>query len=263
MKQPDKAPLPVLITGSSGGIGVDLARLFARHGHPLALVARSGSALDALSREIAEEGSPLPLTCALDLSSPEAPGILAGFLASRGFVPGILVNNAGFGLNGSVMELARGEQINLLDLNIRALTALTLQFLPQIVEKRGKILNVASTAAFLPGPGMAVYYASKAYVLSLSQSLSQELKASGVTVTALCPGPTATGFFQRAGGKTSKLKAFGMMRSTDVAEAGYRGLMAGRRIVVPGFANKLITAAAPFVPKGLLLPIIARIQLKT
>jgi short-subunit dehydrogenase len=263
VKQPDKAPLPVLITGASGGIGADLARLFARHGHPLALVARSGSALDALAQELTREGRPEPLVCALDLSSPEAPDILSAFLASRGFCAGILVNNAGFGLNGPVLELDGREQINLLDLNIRALTALTLQFLPQIVEKRGKILNVASTAAFFPGPGMAVYYASKAYVLSLSQSLSQELKASGVTVTALCPGPTATGFFQRAGGKTSKLKALSMMSSVDVAEAAYRGLMAGRRIVVPGFANKLITAAAPFVPTALLLPIIARIQLKT
>jgi short-subunit dehydrogenase len=263
VRQPDKSPLPVLITGASGGIGADLTRIFARQGHPLALVARSGPALDALAREVANQGSPAPLTCALDLSSAEAPGILAGFLASKSFAPGILVNNAGFGLNGHVTELDRADQINLLDLNIRALTALTLQFLPQIVENRGKILNVASTAAFLPGPGMAVYYASKAYVLSLSQSLSQELKASGVTVTALCPGPTATGFFQRAGGKPSKLKALSMMSSVDVAEAGYRGLMAGRRIVVPGFANKLITAAAPFVPKSILLPLIARIQLKT
>lgn len=261
MNPTNPAP-PVLITGASGGIGADLARVFARHGHPVALVARSGEALDALARELGEPGGRPPIAVAFDLAAADAPALLSARLEAEDFIPAILVNNAGYGLNGPVLKLDFAAQIGIIDLNIRTLTALTLHFLPGIVRARGRILNVASIAAFMPGPGMAVYYASKAYVLSFGDALSQEMAAHGVSVTTLCPGPTATNFFRRAGGKTGKLKAFGMMDSPRVAEAGYRGLMAGRRIVVPGVMNRVVTTLAPLVPKRLLLPAMARLQLE-
>lgn len=255
------ARLPVLITGASGGIGADLARIFARQGHSLALVARSAGALEALAREVAVPGVRDPITLTLDLSAADAAEQLAAALSERDFRTGILVNNAGYGLNGPAAALDVAGQIGIIDLNIRSLTAITLRLLPDVVASRGRILNVASTAAFLPGPGMAVYYASKAYVLSFSEALSHELAASGIAVTALCPGPTATDFFNRAGGKAGKLKALGMMKSMDVAEAGYAGLMVGRRVVVPGFMNRMVATFAPILPRALLLPAVARIQL--
>lgn len=251
----------VLITGASSGIGADLARICARNGHQLALVARNREALEALATELGEPGGRRALVIPLDLATPEAPAALLAAMASAGFTPRILVNNAGFGLNGPAIELGREDQLGLVDLNIRALTELTLRLLPQIAGPGGRILNVASIAAFMPGPGMAAYYASKAYVLSFSQALSQELRASGATVSALCPGPTRTGFFDRAGGATASLKRFSMMDSVPVAEAGYAGMMAGRRVIVPGFLNRLLTSFAPLVPRALLLPALARIQL--
>ena len=217
--------------------------------------------MEALAAELETSGGCKPVIVALDLSLPEAAGKLVAALEQAGFKPAILVNNAGYGLNGPAASLEQAGQMGIIDLNIRALTELTLKFLPGIIAARGKIMNVASTAAFLPGPGMAVYYASKAYVLSFSQALSQEMRGHGVTVTALCPGLTATGFLARAGGHAADLKNFGMMSPMDVAQAGYDGLMAGRRVVVPGFMNKLITSIVPFAPRALLLPIMARIQL--
>ncbi len=253
--------LPVLITGASGGIGADLARIFAAKGHPLALAARNRTAMESLANELESSGGRKPVIIALDLAIPDAPGLLADALKAEGFEPAILINNAGYGLNGRVSALDSGEQLGIIDLNIRALTALTLKFLPSIEKSHGRILNVASTAAFLPGPGMAIYYASKAYVLSFSQALSQEMEGRNVTVTALCPGPTATGFFDRVGGHTAKLKKFGMMDAMTVAQAGYDGLMAGRRVVVPGMMNKVMTSLMPFVPRKLLLRVMARIQM--
>jgi short-subunit dehydrogenase len=255
------SPAPVLITGASGGIGADLARICARQGHPLALAARNEAALQALADELGTPGGRRPLVVPLDLAEPGATAALVAALTQADFEPSILMNNAGYGLNGQVARLDHAAQLGIVDLNIRALTELTLAFLPAITATKGRILNVASIAAFLPGPGMAVSYASKAYVLSFSQALAEELKGSGATVTALCPGPTATDFFSRAGGKASKLKAFGMMKSMDVAEAGYSGMMAGRRVVVPGFANKFMATFSPLTPRALLLPFIARVQL--
>ena len=260
MSQPSALP-KILITGASGGIGADLARICAQKGHPLALTARNADALNALADELGTPGGARPLVFPLDLSLPGSPEHLAAELHQAGFEPAILVNNAGYGLNGRVSKLDHADQLGIIDLNVRALTALTLKFLPGIERAGGRILNVASTAAFLPGPGMAVYYASKAFVLSFSQALAQEMRSRGVTVTALCPGPTATGFFDRVGGHTAKLKSLGMMASMDVAQAGYRGMMVGRRTVVPGFMNKLTTSIVPFAPRALLLPIMARLQL--
>jgi len=253
-----------LITGASTGIGADLARVFARHGHPLALTARSGARLEALADELAASPGGRPRTFALDLAEPGAVDDLATRLREAGAAPAILVNNAGFGLIGRFSDLERSAQLNLIDLNIRTLTGLTHTFLPDIIAARGAIMNVASVAAFFPGPGMAVYYASKAYVLSFSEALSLELAADGVSVSALCPGPTETEFFTRAGalsGRPEGMGFIGRMASMPVAEAGYAGLMAGRRVVAPGWSNRFLTMASRLAPKQLSMRVIARIQL--
>ena len=235
-----------IITGASEGIGSELARLMAKKGHDLALVARRRDRLDALAAEIAGTGRPQPLVIPLDLAEPSAPDSLAEALREAGAEPAILVNNAGFGLQGQVAELDAAEQLRMVDVNVRALTALTLKFLPDIIPNRGRILNVASVAAFLPGPGMAIYYASKAYVLSFSEALSQELASKGVSVTALCPGPVPTGFQARAGmsADLTKLMKYAQTSPQAVAEAAYRGMMSGRRVVMPSFADWYCTSPA-------------------
>jgi len=251
--------LPALITGASGGIGADLARVFARHGHPVALAARSGERLQALANELQEQTGIRATIAACDLEQPQAAPALMSDLAAAGFSPGILVNNAGFGLNGPFADLELEKQLALIDLNIRALTQLTSLCLPHIAAARGRILNVASVASFFPGPGMAAYYASKAYVLSLGEALSWELRASGVTVSTLCPGPTNTGFMDRAGIPPSG-KAFYSMPSMPVAEAGYRGLMAGKRVIGPGALNKVLAGLSGIVPHRISMRGIARMQ---
>ena len=250
----------VLVTGASGGIGADLARIFAREGHDLALVARSGAQLEALADEIAATARQRPLVVPLDLATAGAGAALADALAAAGATPVMLVNNAGFGLAGHAADLDRAGQLEMIDLNIRALTDLALRFLPAITAARGRIMNVASVAAFLPGPGMAVYYATKAYVVSFSQALAQELRADGVSVTALCPGITATGFHARAGLDQTLLSGLPSMTSRAVAEAGYTGLMAGRRLVVPGLFNRVMIAMASLTPRAILLPVMGALQ---
>jgi short-subunit dehydrogenase len=251
-----------IITGASDGIGAELARLMAKKGHDLALVARRRERLEALATEIAGAGRPLPLVIPLDLAEASAPDALAEGLRAAGAEPAMLINNAGFGLQGQVAELDPGEQLRMVDLNVRALTALTLKFLPDLIAARGRILNVASVAAFLPGPGMAIYYASKAYVLSFSEALSQELASKGVTVTALCPGPVPTGFQAAAGMTRDLTKAMSFVQTSPqaVAEAAYRGIMSGRRVVMPSFADWMSASAAALTPRSLLLPVIGRVQ---
>ena len=194
-----------LITGASAGIGAELARVFARNGHELVLVARREDRLIALADEIAAAGRPRPAVLAIDLEQRDAVARIAAELASRGLEPAIVVNNAGFGLAGTAADLDRDEQLGMIDLNIRALTELSLAFVDSLARHRGGILNVASVAAFLPGPGMAVYYASKAYVLSFSEALHRELKPRGIRVTALCPGPVPTEFQARSGMRADRL----------------------------------------------------------
>ena len=188
-----------LITGASSGIGAELARVFAEHGHELVLVARREHRLVELADEIAAAGRPRPNVLSVDLERPGAVSLLAAELGARDLEPANVVNNAGFGLVGQALRLDRNAQLAMIDLNVRALTELSLAFTDSLARHRGGILNVASLAAFLPGPGMAVYYASKAYVLSFSEALHHELAGLGVRVTALCPGPVATGFQARAG----------------------------------------------------------------
>lgn len=245
-----------VITGASAGIGVALARIFARHGHALALVARREDRLRQLADEIAATGAPRPLVIVADVTRAGAAARIGEALAAGGAEPQYVVNNAGFGLVGVASSLDRDEQLAMIDLNVRALTDLSLAFLDSLARHRGGILNVGSMAGFLPGPGMAVYYATKAYVLSFSEALHSELKSRGISVTVLCPGPVPTEFAARAG--ISGGLAPGMLTQTaeSVAAAGYHGLMAGRRTVVPGLANKLITFVIRVVPRRLLLRLV-------
>jgi uncharacterized protein len=251
-----------LITGASGGIGADLARVFAHHGHDLAVVARSRAKLEALADEIAAEGRPRPLVLAIDLTGKDAVGQVAAALVAAGASPDILVNNAGFGLAGEARRLDQAEQLGIIDLNIRVAAEMTLRFLPAICAARGKILNVASVASYFPGgPGMAAYYASKAFLLSFSLALRQELQSQGVTVSALCPGYTKTGFRARAGlGPDPGMTRFLESNAIEVAEAGYTGLMAGRREIVPGFLNKVAVVLLPLLPKSMVLTLISWVQ---
>jgi short-subunit dehydrogenase len=249
-----------LITGASDGIGAELARIMAAARHDLALVARGADRLSALADEIEASGRPRPLVIACDLTSPDEIDALTTRLASECAQVDILVNNAGFGLHGAASVLDRTMQLDMIDLNIRALTDLTLRLLPQIIETRGRILNVASIAAFLPGPQMAVYYASKAYVLSFSEALSQELKGAGVMVSVLCPGPTSTGFPARAGLDAALFQRMRPANARDVAQAGYAGLMAGQRVIVPGVLNKFSRVLAGVTPRAILLPLVGRLQ---
>lgn len=248
----DLKPVTVL-TGASAGIGVALARIFARNGFTLALVARREDRLRALADEIAATGAPTPIVIALDLLKPGAAQAIAAALAARGAEPQYIVNNAGFGLVGLASSRDRDEQLSMIDLNVRVLTELSLAFVPSLARHKGGILNIGSMAGFLPGPGMAVYYATKAYVLSFSESLHSELKRFGVRVTVLCPGPVPTEFAARAG--VSEGLAPGLLTQTAdaVAAAGYHGLMSGKRVVVPGLANKLVTLLIRIVPRRILL----------
>lgn len=248
------APVTV-ITGASAGIGWELAGVFARHGHRLVLVARRKDRLDALADEIAAAGQTRPGVIALDLGAKGSADILARELASRNVEVEAIVNNAGFGLTGRAAELDRAEQLEMIDLNVRALTDLSLAFVEQLARHKGGILNVASLASFLPAPGMAVYYATKAYVLSFSEALHAELRRKGVRVTALCPGPVPTEFQARAGLEGSRRGGLLELSAFEVAEAGYRGLVAGKRLVVPGRLNKLVPFLPRIFPRALVLAI--------
>jgi len=241
-----------VITGASAGIGVELARVFARNGHALALVARREQRLNALADEIAATGALRPIVIAADLTHEPARKI-GEALAAHGAEPQFVVNNAGFGLAGRVFNLDRDEQLDMIDLNVRTLTELSIAFLDSLERHKGGLLNVGSVAGFLPGPGMAVYYASKAYVLSFTEALHKELKGRGIRVSVLCPGPVATEFAERAGVKGNVAPPILAQPAAYVAEQGYRGLMSGHRVVVPGLANKLVTIIVRLVPRRLIM----------
>jgi short-subunit dehydrogenase len=256
-------PRPItLITGASAGIGVELAREFARNGHALALVARRKDRLNALADEIGLSGGHKPIVIAADLLERNAVREIAQVLEAMGAEPQYVVNNAGFGLVGVAAHLDRAEQTAMVDLNVRSLTDLSLAFVDSMARHRGGLMNVGSMAGFLPGPGMAVYYATKAYVLSLSEALHSEFKHRGVKVTVLCPGPVPTEFAARAGIKEGLAPGFLTQSVIAVARAGYRGLMSGRRVVVPGLVNKLVALAIRMIPTGLLLRVVDARQSK-
>lgn len=254
MSAPGSTPQPVcLITGASAGIGAALAHEFASRGHRLVLTARRGPELNALADAVAAKGHPRPHVIAADLGQPEGIAKLVTDLRQAGLEPAIVVNNAGFGLLGEAARLDRAQQLAIVDLNNRALTDLTLRFIDSVKRHKGGILNVASIAGFLPGPGMAVYHASKAYVVSLTEALHEELKADGVKVCALCPGPVPTEFNARANMPDDYLPQRLSRSAERVAREGYEGFMGGHRVVVPGGPNRIATLLPRLLPRGLLL----------
>jgi short-subunit dehydrogenase len=249
-----------VITGASAGIGAELARQFAANGHEVALVARREKEMILLSSELGAAYKYKPHVIPIDLQRSDAPARIAHELLGRGLEPQYVVNNAGFGLHGPATQLDRAEQLAMIDLNVRALTDLSLRWIDSITRQKGGILNVASVAGFMPGPNQAVYYATKAYVLSFTEALSRELVPLGLKVTALCPGPVPTEFQARAG-VTGKKPSFLFGKTAEqVAKAGYEGFMAGRRLVVPGFGNKLATLMPRFLPRSAMLSTIQRYQ---
>jgi hypothetical protein len=249
-----------VITGASAGIGVALAREFARRGHELALVARREDRLTQLADELAASGAPRPIVITADLAQSGSAQRIGEALAARGVEPQYLINNAGFGLVGAAAARDREEQLAMIDLNVRALTELSLAYVDSLSRHKGGLLNVGSMAGFLPGPGMAVYYATKAFVLSFSEALHSEFGPRGIKVCVLCPGPVPTEFAKVAGLKEG-LKPGLLTRSAEqVAAAGYRGLMANKRTVVPGFMNKLVILGIRLAPRRVLLGMVDQRQ---
>src|SRR4051812_3040312 len=242
-----------LVTGGSAGIGLELAKVLARNGYDLVLVSRTRDALEAAAGQIEGKYEVKAHVFAADLRRREAPESIFDFLHNENIPIEILVNNAGFGLGGEFADTDVTRELEMIQVNVAALTHLTKLFLPAMIKaKSGRVLNIASTAAFQPGPLMAVYYASKAYVLSFSEALAEELRNSGVTVTALCPGVTRTNFATVAQVSNSRLfSMFGAADAGEVAEYGYRAMMDGTRVAIPGIKNKIIAQAQRFSPRTL------------
>ena len=251
-----------LITGASSGIGAELARLFASKGHRVAVVARRADRLTQLAGEIAARGGAAPIVIPCDLEQSDAGDKIAAALAAEGVEVEYVVNNAGYGLFGNAIKLDRADQLGILAVNVSALTDLSLRFSEQLIRHRGGILNVGSIAGFLPGPGMAVYYASKAYVLSFSEALRQELAPHGVRVTVVCPGPVPSEFQARAGFSPGFDSAILNVSPADVAQAGYRGLMADKRAVLPGLGIKIVPFLLRLFPRGFILAAVGGFQLR-
>jgi uncharacterized protein len=227
----------------------------------VALTARRADRLAALAGEITSAGGAAPIVIPCDLEQPEAGEKIAAVLAAQGMEVEYLVNNAGFGIFGQAIRRDRAEQLGIIAVNIRALTDLSLRCADDLIKNRGGILNIGSIAGFLPGPGMAVYYASKAYVLSFSEGLRAELAPRGVRVTVLCPGPVPSEFQRRAGFVPGLDSRILNVSAADVAKEGYRGLMANKRIVLPGLGVKMVPLLLRLFPRAFILAAVARIQL--
>jgi short-subunit dehydrogenase len=250
-----------LITGASFGIGLELARIFARKNHNLVLVARSADKLRQLASELEKAHGTRSLTLAVDLTEPGASAYVLDQTTRADVVVDVLVNNAGFGRYGMFAESDLEECLRQIQLNVTTLTHLTRLYLPGMIErKNGRILNVASTAAFQAGPLMAVYFATKAYVLLFSEAIANELDGTGVTVTCLCPGATTTEFHKRANATGMRLLRMGSMDARTVAEDGYHALMAGKPLVISGFKNWLVVQSVRFSPRRLVTAIARKTQ---
>ncbi|MFQ5349016.1 MAG: SDR family NAD(P)-dependent oxidoreductase [Thermoanaerobaculia bacterium] len=251
----------VLVTGASSGIGEELARLFAADGSDLVLVARREDRLRRLAVELERDYGVTARVERVDLGEPEQLVDLCERLADQQVEVNVLVNNAGFGARGRVAELGLGRQLEMIRLNVEALTALTRFLLPgMLTRSSGGVLNVASTAAFQPGPFMAVYYATKAYVLSFSEALVEEVRGTGVAVTALAPGPTLTGFQKEADLEETLLFKLGPMTAAQVARAGHRGFRKERTLVVPGLRNRLLALSNRVSPRWLVRRVVRKLQ---
>ena len=254
-----KKPPVALVTGASAGLGVAFAKLVSADGYRVVLTARREAELNRLAAEL-DDAVAIPA----DLSETGGAEAVLSTLAAQHLDVDLLINNAGFGLRGRFETMDEAAVDGMVAVNIAALTRLTRALLPPMVARRsGGVLNVASTAAFQPGPLMAVYYATKAYVLSFSEALSAEVKRTGVTVTALCPGPTRTEFQSRAGMERVALfntPGIHVADAESVAAAGYAGWKRGRRVVIPGMTNRLTAALAPLLPRRLVLPMVKRLQ---
>jgi short-subunit dehydrogenase len=254
-------PQTVLVTGASSGIGLAIAQACARRGLALVLVARRLDRLQGLAADLQARWGVPATSLAIDLARPEAAGKVVDQLHARGLTIDALVNNAGIGVRGAFVSNEWAAEEALLQLNVFSLTRLTKLLLPGMVQRGyGRILQVASTAAYVPGPHMALYYASKAYVLSLALALREELRGSGVSVTALCPGATASEFAQSSGMGSSLLFRAGLLDASAVAEAGVRGMLRGKAVVIPGLRHKLLAALCKLSPGPWATPLVKRIQ---
>ncbi|MGB8298817.1 MAG: SDR family oxidoreductase [Polyangia bacterium] len=240
-----------LITGASAGLGREYARLFAKDGHDLVLVARRRDRLDELARELSATHGTACTVMAADLATASAGRLIADQVRAAGLAIDFLVNNAGFGRRGFFAQLDVRPQLETIDVNVRALVELTHLFLPGMLErKQGRILNIASMAGFVPGPFMATYYASKAFVISFTEALAGELHGTGVTVTASCPGPTATEFGDVAGNSKSNLFKRHVADAVSVARHGYLAMLAGKVVAIPGLQNKLSVQSVRIAPRA-------------
>lgn len=241
-----------LVTGASMGIGKELAKIFAADGRDVVLVARSEDKLESLARELEGEHGMTAHVVPADLTDPSAPARIFGTLESKGIELEYLVNNAGFGISGAFAELSLQQQRNMVQVNVDALVALThLALQGMLARGKGRILNIASTAGFQPGPDMAIYYATKAFVLSFSEGIAEEVKDAGVTVTAHCPGATATNFPGTAGNDTSILFKLGAAPADKVARHAYRSMMNGKVVAIEGLMNRLAAFSVRFTPRAL------------
>ena len=246
----------VFITGGSAGIGLELARRFAQNKWNLVLLARHRASLMEVSENLAQRYGVQTQIIVADLGHPHAPEEIYSQLQERQTAIHCLVNNAGFGANGDFDELPLDVQARMIQTNVTALVELTHRLLPQLIYFRGKILNVASTAAFQPGPHMAIYYATKAFVLSFSEALAEELAPKGVQVSTLCPGPVPTGFQDRAGIRETKMVKGPMtLPAGEVARIGYEGLMKGKRLIIAGNINRVMVQSLRLAPRSLVTKI--------
>jgi short-subunit dehydrogenase len=241
----------VLVTGASSGIGRELARCFAADGAHLILVARKRNALDSLAEELRQAYKTHSEILTADLAQPGTPARIFAHLDTHGTRLDVLVNNAGFGARGAFAQLPAERQLEMLQVNITALTHLTRLFLPGMISRRrGGVLNVASTASFQPGPGMAVYYATKAYVLSFTEAIAEEVLGTGVRLSALCPGPTATNFTEVAGARGSRLFNRAAMSAEAVARIGHRAYRDGQVVAIAGLRNRLLAFSTRLAPRS-------------
>ncbi len=254
--------LTVLITGGSRGIGLELAKQFAAHGHDLILVARTRDALEAAAGILEGKHGIKVTVLVYDLADQQSPQRLFDAVTAEGMQVDVLVNNAGFGLGGEFAETDLSRELDMIQVNVASLVHLTKLFMqPMILRRRGRILNVGSIAGFQPGPLMSIYYATKAFILSFSQAIDEELRNTGVTVTCLCPGATATNFAERAGISNSVVFSLtGLADAEDVARYGYAATMRGQRLAIPGIKNKATVQAQRLIPRAIVTRLARKVQ---